>query len=310
MTPPPAAPPAGSLPAYGADIRPSIAAAPAPPTAPAGPPTATPSSGPVSPSAGGGGVGQPAVVRQPSVQPTPAPSPTPAGVGEQALVATAGGAAAGAASAASTARARLQQLVDAVARQEPRLSWAAGDRPDGTTVLVTDLASGWIPPDIDIPTGLQLHDPAQRRGDLEALLGEVTVAASYAPMHYLPPEDKEPVPMSPRARQGPDVDDLDWELGQATKWRDGLPRLAHTLARAASAGTGVVDKEIDLLRKHLAEVCNQVLGSYPDSVDAAVVGNWQLLAAIEALVGADKIGANYHFAWFQALSHATTGGTR
>ncbi len=51
-----------------------------------------------------------------------------------------------------------------------------------------------------------------------------------------------------------------------------------------------------------------MLASYPGSVEAAKVGNWQLLAAIDALVGADKIGANYHFAWFQALSQVTTGG--
>ncbi|EUA16040.1 hypothetical protein I553_1015 [Mycobacterium xenopi 4042] len=91
-----------------------------------------------------------------------------------------------AASAATTAKARLQRLVDFVARQEPRLNWAAGDRPDGTTVLVTDLASGWIPPEIDIPVGMQLRDPAKRRGDLESLLGEVTVTASYTRLHQVP----------------------------------------------------------------------------------------------------------------------------
>ena len=306
-TPPIAAAPAGPMPAYGADIRPPIATAPAAPTAPAGPPAATPSSGPVNPSAGPSGLSQPAMVRQQSSQ--PAQPPTPAAVGEQAVGATAGGAAAGAASAAATARARLQRLVDAVARQEPRLSWAAGDRSDGTTVLVTDLASGWIPPNIDIPTGVELLEPAHRRGALEALLGEVTVTASYTPIHYLPPEeDSEPVPTSPRARQGPVVDELGWELGQATKWRDGLPRLAHTLARAASAGTGVVDNEIESLRDEVVKVRDQVLDSYPDNIDAAVVQNWQLLAAIDALVGADKIGANYHFTWFQALSQAKTRG--
>jgi hypothetical protein len=220
-------------------------------------------------------------------------------------VATTGGAAAGAASAQATAQARLQRLVDFVARQEPRLRWAAGDRPDGTTVLVTDLASGWIPPDIEIPAAVQLLDPARRRGDIESLLGEVTVTAGYAPVHYLPPadEDTDPVPTSPRPRQGPVVDELGWELGQATKWRDGLPRLAHTLAKAASTGTGVLESEIDLLREQLAAIREQVLNSYPDDVEAAAVANWQLLASIDTLVEADKIGANYHFAWFRALNH-------
>ncbi|EID09797.1 hypothetical protein MXEN_19895 [Mycobacterium xenopi RIVM700367] len=239
----------------------------------------------------------------------PTPSPTPAGVGEQAALASAGGTTAGAASAATTAKARLQRLVDFVARQEPRLNWAAGDRPDGTTVLVTDLASGWIPPEIDIPVGMQLRDPAKRRGDLESLLGEVTVTASYTRLHQVPPaDDDEPVPTSPRARQGPVVEELGWELGQATNWRDGLPRLAHTLAKAASRGTGVLDKEIEVLQELLAEFRDRVLDSYPDNVDAATVGNWQLLAAIDALVEGDKTGANYHFAWFQALSHVATGG--
>jgi Family of unknown function (DUF5632)/Family of unknown function (DUF5631) len=243
------------------------------------------------------------VIRQPAAMPTP--HPTPAGVGEQAVVATAGGAAAGAASAQATAQARLQRLVDFVARQEPRLRWAAGDRPDGTTVLVTDAASGWIPPDIDIPAGMQLLDPARRRGDIESLLGEVTVTASYAPMHYVPPpdDDTDPVATSPRARRVPVIDELGWELGQATKWRDGLPRLAHTLAKAASTGTGVVDIEIDLLREQLGITRERVLNSYPDDVEAAAVANWQLLASIDALAEADNIGANYHFAWFQALNH-------
>jgi hypothetical protein len=302
-TPAAAQPPvsAGPLPSYGADIRPPAPAV-SPPTAPSAPPAAAPTSAPASPSAGAGGVAQP-VIRQSTVVPTA--HPTPAGVGEQAVVATAGGAAAGAASAQATAQARLQRLVDFVARQEPRLRWAAGDRPDGTTVLVTDLARGWIPPDIDIPAGMQLPDPARRRGGIESLLGEVTVTASYAPMHYVPSpdDDTDPVPASPRARQVPVIDELGWELGQATKWRDGLPRLAHTLAKAASTGTGVVDVEIDLLREQLGKIREQVLNSYPDDVDAAAVANWQLLASIDALATADNIGANYHFAWFQALNH-------
>ncbi|MGH3410770.1 MAG: DUF5632 domain-containing protein [Streptosporangiaceae bacterium] len=218
-------------------------------------------------------------------------------------MATAGGAAAGAASAEATAQARLQRLVDFVARQEPRLRWAAGDRPDGTTALVTDLASGWIPPDIDLPSAVQLLDPARRRGDIESLLGEVTVTAGYTPMHYLPADDTDPVPTSPRPRHGPVVDELGWELGHATKWRDGLPRLAHTLAKAASTGTGVLDSEIDLLREQLVAIREQVLNSYPDDVEAAAVANWQLLASIDALAAADEIGANYHFAWFQALNN-------
>jgi hypothetical protein len=217
---------------------------------------------------------------------------------------TAGGAAAGAASAAATAKARLQRLVDFVASQEPRLRWAAGERSDGTTILITDIASGWIPPDIAIPSVVTLLAPGERRGDLETMLGEVSASATFTPLHYLPesPDDGEPIPTSPRPRQVTAVDELGWELGQATNWRDGLPQMAHTLARAASTGTGVIDSEVEFLHQHLAMLRDKVLDSYPEDVDAATVANWQLLASINALAATDTIGANYHFAWFQALN--------
>jgi hypothetical protein len=242
------------------------------------------------------------VVRQPTA--APLAHPAPAGVGEQAVAAAAGGAAAGAASAQATAKARLQRLVDCVARQEPRLRWAAGEQPDGTTALVTDLASGWIPPHIAIPSVVTLLEPGDRRGDIEALLGQVSTSASYTPLHYLPesPDEMEPIPTSLRPRQVTAVEELGWELGQATNWRDGLPQMAHTLAKAASTGTGVIDTEVEFLHQHLASLHDRVLDAYPDNVDAAAVANWQLLASIEALAAADNIGANYHFAWFQALN--------
>jgi hypothetical protein len=300
--------PIGSLPTYGSDIRPPIPTISAP-TLPSGPvatpsvsSAASPASAPVSPSAGSGGLAQP-VVRQPTA--APLAHPAPAGIGEQAVVATAGGAAAGAASAQATAKARLQRLVDFVANQEPRLRWAAGEQADGATVLVTDLASGWIPPGIALPSVVTLLDPGDRRGDIEALLGQVSASASYTPLHYLPEsaDDAEPIPTSPRPRQVPAVDELGWELGQATNWRDGLPQMAHTLAKAASTGTGVVDNEVEFLQQHLATLRDRVLDAYPDDVDGAAVANWQLLASIEALAASDGIGANYHFAWFQALNY-------
>jgi hypothetical protein len=224
-------------------------------------------------------------------------------------MATAGGARAGAASADATARARLQRLVAVIARQQPKLAWAIGDHPDGTTILVTDLASGWIPPGIDIPAAVTLLEPARRRGDLEALLGEVSLAAAYTPGHYQPdPDAEEPVPTSPRPRRAPEVEELSWELSHATNWRDGLPRLAHTLAKAASRGTGVVESEAEQLNHELAKFADRVLDSYPDDVDAAEVGNWQLLASIEALVAGDKRAANYHLAWFLACNTAAAQG--
>ena len=295
--------PAGPLPAYGADLRPAAATAPA---APPMPNAAAPASAPVHP-ASGSALNQPAVVRQ---APTAAAGTVqaPTGLTESAVTATGTGAVAGASAAQTQAQQRLQRLLDAVARQEPQLRWAIGEREDGTTVLTTDLASGWIPPHVEIPTGIKLLTPRARTQALEALLGETTLTAAYSPGQYLPPaEDTEPTQMSIRARDLHEVDELGWELAQATKWRDGLPRLALTLAKAASTGTGYLDSEVELLREHLANVAHQVLGDYPDHSDAAKVGNWQLLATIDALIKNEKTAANYHFAWFQALSLALKG---
>lgn len=296
---PPVTPQAvGPLPTYGSDLRPPAATTitPTPPQSTPLPPSATPSSAPVTPSSVHSAANQPAVVRQTASSTPPPPPPTQ---GTQAVAATATGAAIGTASADATARKRLQRLVNTVARQQPRLAWAAGDRADKTTLLVTDLASGWIPPGIDLPSAVTLLRPARRRGNVEVLLGDVTVTANYTPTHHLA-DDGEQTPTSPRPRSVPDVSDLGWELSQATQWRDGLPRLAHTLAKAASAGTGVLDSEIDLLHEHLAETSNRVLDNYPDHIDTHDVGNWQLLAALDALVTGDKATANYHLAWFLA----------
>ncbi len=274
------------------------------PAAPLNTPPAALGSPATNTAAGSGGVNQAAA----AVRPAPAspPQPAPIGIGARAVAASASGAVAGALSADATKRARLQRLVDAVARQEPRLAWAAGDLSDDTTVLVTDLASGWIPPGIDIPSAVTLLEPERRRGDLQTLLGEVTAAASHAPGRYIPEAD-EPVPTSARPRNAPEIEELGWELSDATNWRDGLPQLAHTLAKAAFAGTGVLDSEVELLRELMDTVAERVLDAYPDDVDPEALGNWQLLAAIAALVESDNVAANYHLAWFQACATSMAG---
>lgn len=106
--------------------------------------------------------------------------------------------------------------------------------------------------------------------------------------------------MSIRARDTTPVEDLGWELLQATKWRDGLPRLAHTLARAVVAKTGFLESEVELLTQHLDDVARAVLGDYPDRIESSQIANWQLLATIDALINNETTSANYHFAWFQA----------
>ena len=133
------------------------------------------------------------------------------------------------------------------------------------------------------------------------------MTATYSPGQYIAPDDAEPVRTSIRARQTADVEELGWELSRATKWRDGLPRLAHTLAKAASSGSGYLDSEIDLLNAHLRAITGRVLREYPHNHDPATVGNWQLLAGIAALINNERICANYHLAWFQATSLTPTG---
>ncbi|HEX4391778.1 MAG TPA: DUF5632 domain-containing protein, partial [Mycobacterium sp.] len=125
---------------------------------------------------------------------------------------------------------RLERLLKFVARQEPGLRWAVGTREDGTTLLVTDLAHGWIPPGITLPAEVRLLEPARRTGTAAALLGQRTLTAKYAPGDPLGwATDYEVTDTSSRPREVPEVDDLGWVLGEATHWRDGLPRMVNTL---------------------------------------------------------------------------------
>jgi hypothetical protein len=196
---------------------------------------------------------------------------------------------------------RLQRLLAFVVHQEPRLNWAVGDHADGTTVLVTDLAHGWIPPGITLPAGVRLLEPGRRTGKISALVGTTTRTITYTPGDSVGrPADFAATEPSVQPRELPAVDDLGWELGRVTHWRDGLPRIVHTLAKAAAAGTGVVEEEADLLRVHLETARYQLLSQYPD-VAPALLLNCLLLAATESSVGGDSISANYHFAWFHKL---------
>jgi hypothetical protein len=196
---------------------------------------------------------------------------------------------------------RLQRLLAFVVHQEPRLNWGVGDRADGTTILVTDLAHGWIPPGIALPAGVRLLEPERRSGKVSALVGDTRRTVGYSPGDSLGRlDDFAPTRVSMQARKLPVVDDLGWELSQATHWRDGLPRMVHTLARAAAAGTGVVEEEVDLLRVHLDTARYQLVIQYPN-VDPALLLNCLLLAATEGAATADPISAHYHLAWFRKL---------
>jgi hypothetical protein len=213
------------------------------------------------------------------------------------------------AKSAESERERLERVLKFVARQEPGLRWAVGIREDGSTLVVTDLAYGWIPPGLNLPADIKLLEPERRRtGTAAALLGHTTLVATYAPGDPLGwATDYEVTDISSQPRELPAVDDLGWVLGEATHWRDGLPRMVNTLAKAGAAGTGIVDAEIDILRVYLDTSRYQLLGQYPD-VDPGLLLNCLLLAATEAIATKNTVSANYHFAWFQALSSAPASG--
>ena len=205
-------------------------------------------------------------------------------------------------------RDRLERLLKFVARQEPGLRWAIGTRDDGTTLLVTDLAHGWIPPGITLPADVRLLGPGRRTGNAAALLGQTSSLATYAPGDPLGwATDYDATETSPQPRELPAVDDLGWMLGEATHWRDGLPRMVHTLAKAGAAGTGILDAEIDILRVYLDTSRYQLLAQYPD-IDPGLLLNCLLLAATEGMATENLVNANYHFAWFQMLSAPPASG--
>jgi hypothetical protein len=205
-------------------------------------------------------------------------------------------------------RERLERLLKFVARQEPGLRWAIGNRDDGTTLLVTDLAHGWIPPGITLPADVGLLGPGRRTGTATALLGPTSLLATYAPGDPLGwATDYDATETSSQPRELAPVDDLGWVVGEATHWRDGLPRMVNTLAKAGAAGTGILDAEIDILRVYLDTSRYQLLAQYPD-IDPGLLLNCLLLAATEGIATKNPVNANYHFAWFQMLSAPWAGG--
>lgn len=224
-------------------------------------------------------------------------------------VSAATGATAGAVSERAAEQQRLQRLVDAVARQEPRLSWAAGLRDDGTTLLATDLAGGWIPPHVRLPAHITLLEPTARRHDANVvdLLGAITVAAAHHANTYVAePGPDEPALSGDRPARSaaPKVDELGPTLVDAVRRRDGLPRIAQAVAAPAVRKTGVLESETEMLRECAAEIQHAVLAAYPKH-DPAAVGDWMLLAAIEALIDGHEYLANYHLAWFEVITRSS-----
>ncbi|MGV0048025.1 DUF5631 domain-containing protein [Mycobacterium colombiense] len=196
---------------------------------------------------------------------------------------------------------RLNRLLEFVVRQEPRVNWAIGDRADGTTVLVTDLAHGWIPSGIALPAGVRLLEPERRTGRVAALIGETARAVTYTPGDSLHRSvDFAATRSSVEPRSLPPIDDLAAVLSAATRARADLPKIVPRLAEAAAAGTVVVDQEVDVLRVHLDTARYQLLVQYPN-VNPALLLKCLLMAATEGIASGDAVSANYHLAWYQKL---------
>jgi hypothetical protein len=226
---------------------------------------------------------------------------TPAGTS---ALSAATGAVAGDVSSRAAEQQRLQRLVDAVARQAPGLAWAAGQRDDGTTLLVSNIGCGWIPPNVKIPVGVnRLLEPGLRRSDASVvdLLGAVTAAAVHTPNGFIAkPGPDDPALTGDRvARTGPEVDELGPTLVEAVRRRDGLPRIAQTLAQAATRGTGVAENEIEALQHEQHAAYQKALR---DPHDLSGAADWMLVGAIGALIEGHESLAHYHLAWYQAAS--------
>ncbi|WP_412768884.1 DUF5632 domain-containing protein [Mycobacterium canetti] len=265
---PPAAAPAGPLPAYGADLRPPMTTPPATPPTPTGPVSGAAVT-PSSPAAGGSLV-SPVVNKSTTPATTQAQPSSPTPPITSATAAATAGAVAGDTSRRAAEQQRLRRILDTVARQEPGLSWAAGLRDNGqttllvtdlagqTTLLVTDLAGGWIPPHVRLPAHMTLLEPAPRRRHASAtdLLGATTAAAAHHPHGYLsqPDPDTPALTGDRTARITARIEELGPTLVETVRRRDTLPRIAQTIAMAATRNYGVPDNETDLLHHKVAQI--------------------------------------------------------
>lgn len=196
----------------------------------------------------------------------------------------------------------LEPLVGSLARQEPSLKWLIGERPDGSTVVVTDVLSGWIPPGVVLAAGLTVLAPQRRDGRMEDWVGPLQGSARYAPGDRIDGRRA----TSSRVTEEPFAvvevaDNLGWSLGEATLLHEGIPRIVHTLARAAAAGTGVNEAELDVLRVHVETAVQTMLSAYPD-VNEQMAVSCMLMGATEAMAGQHATLAAYHFGWYQAFA--------
>jgi hypothetical protein len=198
---------------------------------------------------------------------------------------------------------RLHRLLTYVARQEPRIAWAVGDRPDGTTVLATDLAHGWIPPRIALPDTVDILAPGARASTHPRdLLGDVIELAEYSPGVAFPSlhQDWPATASSTAPRRRPPVEDLVGLLADHAAKRIHLPPAVRAITKAATRGA-IVPRGLLALHAHVDAARHQLFSDYP-LIDGTVRGDCMLLAAIEACVTGDLLSATYHYAWFDAVN--------
>lgn len=293
----PAAPvaPVGPLPAYGSDIRPPVVSAP-PVAGPVGPVAGTPvaASPASSPSAGAGAPVVSAVDRS-GAGGVGGQNASASGVAGAAMAAGMTGAAAGAAGEHAAKKQRLQRLVDAVARQAPKLSWAAGERDDGSTLLVTDFASGWIPPNVRIPAGVdRVLAPSRRRSDVGVvdLLGSVMVAAAHERHGFIsePGSDEPALTADLRVRKVEPIDEVGPKLADIIN-RGDFPSTVKLAGRTVSRQYKLEGNELEGFRQQMAIIQQEVLAGRRSASD------WMLCAAIDALNEGHRELGQYHLAW-------------
>lgn len=152
-----------------------------------------------------------------------------------------------------------------------------------------------------------------KRGKISLILvadEDSTAAAAHESNTYV----AEPGPDAPAltgdrsARSAiPKVDEFGPTLVEAVRRRDSLPRIAQAIALPAVRKTGVLENEAELLHGCITAVKESVLKAYP-SHELTAVGDWMLLAAIEALIDEQDYLANYHLAWYAVTTRR--GGSR
>ncbi|CAN5469608.1 DUF5631 domain-containing protein [soil metagenome] len=196
----------------------------------------------------------------------------------------------------------LDRIVAFVARQEPQISWAAGDRSDGTTILVCDLAFGWIPPRVALPVDVELlpAPTSRNRMAIEELLSDVTRRAVYKPGNAITKGAALMSISAPRASTTIGKEDLFGDLLREAMSRDGTASAVRAVIAEPAAGGPVAVNGLQGVVAHVDAARRQLFSDYP-LLDESVLGDCLLLSAIESCLIGDDAAATYHYRWFEAL---------